>query len=463
MQAARKLQRRIRGTTATVEVQHGRGPGSQGEVIFAGPLPPAPTGIATYDRAVLEGLDRIGFADHVHMDVAWPVLSNEAGRFPGYHLGVFQLGNNVEFHLEIYRGAYLTNALVVLHDLALDDFVRGLKAAGDPLGYMASREAARLRHEITDPDVVRNEPLREPWCAHVARRARGIIVHSDFGRRYLESFGCRTPVFVVPHPVIEAPQALERTGPRAHELRASVGSPSFLVVAPGDMNEAKQLDALVRAVARLGDDVHLAIVGRRIEAYGIEPAIEGASMGGRITVHADVAGDDFLAWLLAADVVVDLRFPHRGEVSGSLNRAMQAGTPSIVSATGTYLDVPDDAVLRIAPGPSDPEELADALTRLRVDDGLRTRVGAAAAANIEHQRVSEATARGYEHAITETLALVRDPARRAMAIWGKSLVDAGITEEMVTAGYGMDYARALGSFEPGPEVAAARKNFERSP
>ena len=462
MQGARKLQRRMRGATTTVEVQHGRGPGSRGDVIFAGPLPPAPTGIATYDRAVLDGLDRIGFADRLRMDVVWPVHTLDAGRFQGYHLGVFQLGNNVEFHLEIYRAVYLTSALVVLHDLALDDFVRGLKAAGDPLGYMAAREAARLRGTIDDPDAVRSEPLREPWCAHVVRRARGVIVHSDFGRRYLESFGCRTPVFVVPHPVMEAPRAFERAGPRAHELRASVGSPPFLVVAPGDMNEAKQLDALVRSVARLGDDVHLAIVGRRIEAYNIEPAIEAADMGHRVSVHADVADDDFLAWLVVADAVVDLRFPHRGEVSGSLNRAMQAGKPSIVSATGTYLDMPDETVMRVGAGPADPEELADVLARLRDDDGLRSRVGAAAAAHIERQRASEATARGYEHAITETLALVRDPARKAMAAWGKSLVDAGITEEMVTEGYGMAYARALGSFEAGPEVADARQNFQRS-
>ena len=462
MQSARKLRRRVRGTAPTVEVQRGRGPGSQGDVIFAGPLPPAPTGVATYDRAVLDGLDRIGFADRVHMDVAWPVLSNEAGRFPGYHLGVFQLGNNVEFHLEIYRAAYLTSALVVLHDLALDDFVRGLKAAGDPLGYMAAREAARLRGTIEDLDAVRNEPLREPWCAHVVRRARGVIVHSDFGRRYLESFGCRTPVFVVPHPVIEAPESFERAAPRAGELRASVGSPSFMVVAPGDMNEARQLDALVRATTRLDDDAHVAIVGRRIEAYDIGPTIDAAGMGARISVHADVADADFLAWLVAADAVVDLRFPHRGEVSGSLNRAMQAAKPSVVSATGTYLDMPDETVVRVAAGPVDPEELADVLARLRDDDGLRSRVGAAAASHIERQRASEATARGYEHAITETLALVRDPARKAMAAWGKSLVDAGITEEMVTEGYGMAYARALGSFEAGPEVADARQNFQRS-
>ena len=73
------------------------------------------------------------------MDVLWPIEPKDAIKFPGYHLGIFQLGNNVEFHLEIYRAAFLTSALIVLHDLALDDFVRGLKTAGDPLGSWRPR------------------------------------------------------------------------------------------------------------------------------------------------------------------------------------------------------------------------------------------------------------------------------------------------------------------------------------
>ncbi len=126
---------------------------------------------------------------------------------------------------------------------------------------------------------------------------------------------------------------------------------------------------------------------------------------------------------------------------------MQAGVPTVVSATGTYLDVPDEAVLRVAPGPTDPQELAVVLRGLKDDAPRRGAIGAAASAYVRRQRDSEATAHGYELAIVETLALVRDPARKAMAIWGKSLVDAGITEEMVAEGYGMEYARALRSFE----------------
>jgi glycosyltransferase involved in cell wall biosynthesis len=428
-----------------------RGPGGapvgrpSGDLVFAGPLPPAPTGIATYDRAVLDALARIGFMDRHKMDVLWPIEPKHALRLPGYRLGIFQLGNNVEFHLEIYRAAFLTPALVVLHDLALDDFVNGLKAAGEPLGFMAAREAALLRGRMSSADIVRNEPLREPWCAHVARRARGLIVHSAFGKRYLEEMGCRTPVFVVPHPVIETPADMTRAEARGRELRAPLESRGArtLVVAPGDLNEAKQLGALLDAVSRLDPSVHVVLVGRRISGYDVDQVVAEARLGDRVTLAPDVPDDDFRGWLFAADVVVDLRFPHRGEVSGSLARAMQAGRPAVVSATGTYLDVPDDAVLRVAPGATDPAELTTQIRVLAEDPDLRARMGAAARGHIEEQRTSEATAHGYERAVDATLALLGDPAHAALAIWAKALADMGLDERALARGYGLEYARAL--------------------
>ncbi|MEO8423460.1 MAG: glycosyltransferase family 4 protein [Actinomycetota bacterium] len=424
-------------------------PGSVGELVFSGPLPPARTGVATYDRAVLEGLRRIGFFDRHRMDVLWPIEPKDAPRLPGYRLGVFELGNNVEFHLEAYRAAFLAQAsLIVLHDLALDDFVRGLRTLGDPLGFMATREAAALRQNLSSPDIVRNEPLREPWCAHVARRARGIIVHSAFCKRYLEEAGCRTPVFVVPHPIVESEAEMRRGVDRGRELRAMLEAKGMrsLVVAPGDLNEAKRLDAVLGAAGELDDVVHVALIGRRIEGYDVDRVVDSARLGERVTLATDVSDDDFLGWIGAADVVVDLRFPHRGEVSGSLIRAMQAGKPSIVSATGTYLDVPDDSLLRVAPGPTDPSELAGRIRSLLEDPDLRARMGEAARARVEAVRTSEANAKGYEHAIEETLRLVRDPAHKALAIWGKALADLGADEADLREGLGVSYARALATF-----------------
>ena len=150
-----------------------------------------------------------------------------------------------------------------------------------------------------------------------------------------------------------------------------------------------------------------------------------------MTLAPDVSDDDFRAWLFAADVVVDLRYPHRGEVSGSLARAMQAGRPTIVSATGTYLDVSDEVVLRVAAGPTDPRELAAVLRALVDDPELRARMGGAAAKEMRERAESDATAHGYAEAIERTLDLVRDPVRKAMSRWGGALADIGVDEDLV--------------------------------
>jgi glycosyltransferase involved in cell wall biosynthesis len=416
---------------------------------FLAPLPPAKTGVATYSASVLEGLRRIGFRDAHDMDVVWPIEPKHEGIVPWYSLGIYQLGNNVEFHRDIYRFACQAPGLIVLHDLALDDFVRGMKTAGDPLGYVAEREAERLRPRLHSTDALANEPLRAPWCGHVVRRARGIIVHSEFCRRYLAEIGCRTPVFVVPHPVVESEHDMRRAEAEAPSLRAPIEARGgrTLVVAAGDLNEAKQLGAVLSATASLDDSVHLALVGRRIEGYDADAAVAASGLGERVTFAPDVSDDDFRAWLYAADVVVDLRYPHRGEVSGSLARAMQAGRPSVVSATGTYLDVPDEMVLRVGAGPTDPHELADVLRTLADDPELRARMGVAAATQMRERAAHDATAHGYAGAIERTLGLVRDPVRKALSRWGGSLADIGVDDDLVREGYGLSYAQAFEDFE----------------
>ena len=448
---ARRLAGRVARRVGLRPPLPGRRP-TNGRVAFVGPMPPAPTGIASYDRAVLDGLRRTGFLARHRMDVVWPVRARHYRSIGAYDLGIYQLGNNAEFHRQIYRLAFASPGLVVLHDLALDGLVRGLEMAGDPAGLEAAREAAALRPRRADPDIERHEPLRVVWCAAVARAARGIVVHSPFCARYLESVGVRTPIFTVPHPVVEDEAAMRAAEPRGRELRATLEARGArtVVVAPGDINEAKCLPALVEAVATLPGDVHAVLVGRRIPGTDIAATIAAQRIGGRVSVHHDVSDEDFRAWLVAADVAVDLRFPHRGEVSGSLSMAMMAGIPTIVSATGTYLDIPEGMVVRVAPGPADPGELARRILELRDDSERRARIGAAARAHMAALRDSDATALGYEEAIGATRQLVLDPMRPILGRWAESLAALGIDDALVDEGFGVSYARALESFERTP-------------
>jgi hypothetical protein len=156
-----------------------------------------------------------------------------------------------------------------------------------------------------------------------------------------------------------------------------------------------------------------------------------------------VSDADFLAWIGASDVAVDLRYPHRGEVSGSLARSMQLGRATVVSATGTYLDLPETLVARVPAGRPEPAEIAEVIHGLLEDDERRARIGDAAREHTDELARTEATARAYAKAIDGTLALLRDPTRRVLARWGGALVDLGVTEETLAEGYGASYARAL--------------------
>lgn len=420
-------------------------PRTNGRLAFVGPMPPAATGVATYDRAVLEGLARTGFLDRRPTDVLWPIHRRIRRSIAGYEMGIYQLGNNIDFHREVYRMAVEAPGLVVLHDIAIDGFVHELDVSGDALGRQALREAAALPFDPSDPDVAIHEPLRVVWCAAIARMARGIIVHARFCQRYLESTGIRTPIYTVPHPAVERPETMREAEIGARDLRAELASSGarWLLVAPGDVNETKQHGAILSALAGLPSDVHLAIVGRPSGTYRIERLVDRYGLAGRVTIRLGVADDEFLAWLAAADVVVDLRHPHRGEVSGSLARSMQMGKPTIVSATGTYLDVPSGATLGVAPGPTDPRELREGIAALLEDEERRSRMGDIAATHIRRLTETEATARAYEDAIGATLDLLRDPEHLVLERWSRSLIELGIDEEMAREGYGLSYARAI--------------------
>ncbi|MGH2724183.1 MAG: glycosyltransferase family 4 protein [Actinomycetota bacterium] len=422
-------------------------------VLYLSPLPPAPTGIATYSAAVLGELRASGFTKRHRVEAPWPIRGRIEEQARAADLPVYHLGNNLDFHRDIYALAARHPGLVVLHDLALDDLGGALLAVGDPLGGPTRVEAMDAAYRLDPPSVGLDEPLRVPWCAYVVRRSRGVIVHSEFGRRYLKAFGSLTPVFVVPHPAVETPRAVRRAERRAARLRN--GFPGRVLVGVlGDLGRAKAIGEVLEAVARVGPPAHLVVVGRRIPMFDVEQeVVEPSGHRDRVTVVPDVSDRDFLTWLAACDVVVNLRHPHRGEVSGTVVRALQAGKPTVVPAEGTYLDWPEDAVVRVPAGPPGPDDLAAALGPLVRDPSRRAAVGGRARAHIGALERGHATARGYAEAVEATLRLIRDPGRDALSRWAGSLTDLGASPEMVRRGLGAGYAESLAELAEGPVTA----------
>jgi glycosyltransferase involved in cell wall biosynthesis len=211
----------------------------------------------------------------------------------------------------------------------------------------------------------------------------------------------------------------------------------------GDLNASKGIEALLSALPRVRSSVRAVLVGRTSSHWDVQRAVRGSGVGDRVTVITDVRDDEFLEWLCAFDILVNLRHPHRGETSGSLVRSLHAGVPTIVSAVGTYLEVPDAVVVRIAPGPPDPVELAAAIDRLARDPEARGSMSRRARDYARSALAPRVTAEGYAEAVHRTLQLNADPVRNAIARWARGLRPAGLGPPHAARGLGVRYPEAL--------------------
>jgi glycosyltransferase involved in cell wall biosynthesis len=185
--------------------------------------------------------------------------------------------------------------------------------------------------------------------------------------------------------------------PTREEARRALGVPpdAVIVTAPGLATAAKRLDVAVRVAGRLRARVpHL----RLVVAGGVDPRLPladwilDAGLGAAAIVTGRLSIEDFVRHLVAADVVLALRFPSFGEMSGALVRAMGAGRPVFVTAgTPPEEEMPEGTVVPVDAGVGEERELEALLRRLLEDEGLRRDIGTLARAHVRQHHDLRAT------------------------------------------------------------------------
>ena len=319
----------------------------------------------------------------------------------------------------VYRRAVRKPGIVVLHDLDLEELIRGLVREGDPNAEPALREAGADRARISGEELGGNNRLLTPWCAQLVRRARAVVTHSRVIATYLGSTRSRTPVFVAPHPMGAAPDA-----DRGSALRAGVaGAGELLVVTLCDPSAAPLLGRLVEAI---DENVRLVVVGTAAEVAGI---------GDRVTVPDPESRGDVRAWVVAADLVVNLGSPAREEAREFTAAAQAAGKASVLGAPWFGEGVPADGAVQVAAMP-DAEELRAALARLTGDPAERDRLGRRLRDDALARCTNEAAADVHAAAVDRTLALLDDPIRSAVGRWASALAEFGATVDTARQGLG---------------------------
>ena len=223
--------------------------------------------------------------------------------------------------------------------------------------------------------------------------------------------------------------------------RGVAGPDEVMVGVAGDLNATKGIRELLER-SRMSSSTS-GSSSWDDEVGGTSRRVRDAGVGGRVSVFADVADDEFLAWLSAFDILVNLRYPHRGESSGSARAGPPGGNAHDRERRRDVPRGPRRRRVRIGPGRPDPEELADVIDRLAGDPEGRAAIRGRAGAYARDALAPTTTAAVYLEAIDDLVALRADPVRNAIARWARGLRPAGLGPRHVARGLGVRYPEAL--------------------
>jgi len=360
-------------------------------VAFFSPLPPARSGIADYSEALIESLKPLAELE-VFSSGSQPF---DAARFD---IALYHVGNNAH-HDFVYETALRHPGVVVMHESNLhhliadltirrgdwDAYVRECEYNGGP---QAGEFAGRVRRLEAGPDY---EGV--PMTRRLLEAARGVVVHSRYMRDQMRAAGFTGPVAVIPHgawiPEADRNQYRHKLG--LDEITPLVGIFGFL---KPYKRIAESLRAF-RRLLRLAPNARMILVGEPHPELPLEPMIRSMGLSANVRVLGFAPIEEFVGYLGACDIVLNLRYPTVGESSGTLLRSLGLGKAVMVSEVGSFQEFPDDMCLKVPPGPGEEDLIFEYLNLLVSRPEVARQLGARAKDYVARECNWVAVARRY--------------------------------------------------------------------
>ncbi len=360
-------------------------------VAFFSPLPPARSGIADYSEALIEALRPL-----VDLEV---FSSGEQTFDPArVDIALYHVGNN-QFHDFVYRAALRHPGVVVMHESNLHHLIADLTIKrGDWDAYVAeceydAGEAARAFAERVRRLEVGPDYEGVPMTRRILGAARGVVVHSRFLEQEMRAAGFSGALAAIPHGAWIPPG--DRNGYRE---RLGLDESTPLIGIFGFLKPYKRIAESLRAfrrLVRLIPDVRMILVGEEHPEFPLAPMVHAMDLSGHVRLLGFTPLEDFVGYLSACDIVLNLRYPTVGESSGTLLRSLGLGKAVLVSDIGSFAEFPDDICLKVPVGPGEEDLIFEYLNLLVSRPGMAREIGARARDYVTRECSWPAVARRY--------------------------------------------------------------------
>jgi glycosyltransferase involved in cell wall biosynthesis len=405
-------------------------------IAYASPLNPAPSGISDYSEELLPYLAQ--YADIVlyvddelrpsnpalvrHLEVR-PLgrLQRDHQRQP-YDAILYHMGNS-QVHAAIWRAMQRVPGVVVLHELVLHHFMLGYAA-------LELRDVERYRAEAVQrygpegarvADLMLRGRLVEaafdlPFCEAVLDASEGMIAHSRYVVDRVAALRPDLPASLVPMGV-PLPPEIPRDAARA---RLGLPHDALILASFGHINPYKRVGAVLRALKALRAEfpsTRYILVGSVSSVYDVRAEIGRAGLEDAVTVTGYVDRAAFEDYVAAADICVNLRHPTAGETSASLLRLLGAGRPTLVTASGSFAELPPGIAAQVDLDRSEGDLILAYCRLLATRPAVAAGMAASARAYVAREHTLDGAALGYMRFLAARYGWGEMPKLRA-PLWG---------------------------------------------
>lgn len=324
------------------------------------PLPPAGTAIATFN------LQLIPFLKETFSDFELWTYQNEVQALSGFedvivkryrkdnfeindnYIDVYHIGNNTDFHSDIFAHAKISPGYIILHDICLLNFVMGYYHKSDGSGVHELYEIIEKRHgQKAKQDFV------DFFCSRVDMQflydhyllteevvsyGKGIIVHSPHAIQILKDMGFDN-VFYIPlaFNTSSVPKTVEKDNSRINIV--------FLGYIHANRRVLEFLDCLGNFKNKSKFEIN--IFGSFYDRPALEENLKKNKLVKQVHFRGEVNDTELGAELDKAHIGVNLRYPTMHEVSASQLYFFKHALPVISTNIGWYTSLPDSVTIKI--------------------------------------------------------------------------------------------------------------------
>jgi glycosyltransferase involved in cell wall biosynthesis len=326
------------------------------KIAWVSPFPPQRSGISNYSKILL-----LAMKDDIEVDIYYDNIKPEkelidifrafplkklANNFNDYDEVIYHLGNNSEFHTNIYKYAWNYPSTVVIHDWNMHPFMQhSFLNSKDSVYY---DDAMKVYGEEGDKELElthkRGYPNIErfPMSDAIVKKSKRVIVHHQWVK---EQFINKSNVEVIPlfSHIEETPVKNDIIN---FKNNYHISKNEYIISVFGEINSNKLPEVIIESIKTLLDNgypIKLIFAGKiQKDTQYLFNLLEETIYKENIIATDYLEKNKYFSCLYASDLIINLRNPSMGEASLTLTEALYAGKAVIIGDLNQYKEFPDE-------------------------------------------------------------------------------------------------------------------------